>query len=330
LKILVTGANGFLASSVIQELLDRGYKVRGMLRNTARIIIKHSDLEVFYGNITDIEDVLKAVENCQVVIHTAAVTDQSLLHYRNYLNVNVGATDNIIQSCLKHSVKKLIFVSTANTLGYGSKEFPGNEDIPMKYPFSKSHYARSKLAAQEILFRKLSGSATEFSITNPTFMLGPYDEKISSNIIILRAYGKKLVFIPPGGKNFIHVKDAATGICNSIDKGVNGECYVLAHENLTYREFYSLMIKVTGQKTWLFTIPGFLLLVTGLIGNILRLAGIRTPISLTNMKILCKGNYYTPYKAVNTLKLPQTPVVKAIDDALSWFRSEGKLDRRKS
>jgi dihydroflavonol-4-reductase len=329
LKILVTGSNGFLAGNIIKELLSRGYKVRGMLRNSASMIIDHAGLEVFYGNITDSDDVMEAVANCQVVIHTAAATDQGLLHYHDYSHINVEATNNILKSCLKHSVKKLIFVSTANTLGYGSKEFPGNENIPMKYPFTKSHYARSKSAAQELLIRGLSGSGTELAIASPTFMIGPYDKKISSNIIILRAYGKRLVFIPPGGKNFIHVKDAATGVCNSIEKGVNGECYILANENLTYREFYSLMIKATGQKTRLLTIPGFLLLIVGLAGNIFRFAGIRTPISLTNMKILCTGNYYTSHKAVNILKLPQTPVVNAIDDALSWFRSEGKLDQKK-
>jgi dihydroflavonol-4-reductase len=326
LKILVTGANGFLAGNIIKVLLSRGYKVRGMLRNSSSMILEHPDLEAFYGNVTDSNDVLNAVEDCQIVIHTAAATDQGLLHYHDYEHVNVGATYNILKSCLKRNVKKLVFVSTANTVGYGSKEFPGNEDIPMKNPFTQSHYARSKLAAQDLLIRGLSGSGTELTIVSPTFMLGPYDKKISSNIIILRAYGKRLVFIPPGGKNFIHVKDAATGVCNSIEKGVNGERYILANENLTYREFYSLMIKATGQKTCLLTIPGFLLLIAGLAGNIFRFAGIRTPISLTNMKILCTGSYYTSRKAVSILKLPQTPVVNAIDDALSWFRSEGKLD----
>ena len=329
MKILVTGANGFLAGNIIKELLGRGYKVRGMLRNSASLFLKHTDLEVFYGNITDPEDVMQAVANCQVVIHTAAATDQGLLHYHDYSHVNVGATDNILKSCLKHSVKKLVFVSTANTMGYGSREHPGTEDLPMKYPFTKSHYARSKAAAEEMLIRGLSGTGTELTIINPTFMLGPDDKKISSNMIILRAYGKKLVFIPPGGKNFIHVKDAATGVCNSIEHGANGECYILANENLTYREFYSLMMNVTGQNSYLVTIPQFFLLLIGLAGNIFRFAGVRTPLSLTNMKILCTGNYYASHKAVSTLKLPHTPVVKAIDDALTWFISEGTLVQKR-
>ncbi|MGF1585335.1 MAG: NAD-dependent epimerase/dehydratase family protein [Bacteroidales bacterium] len=328
MKILVTGANGFLAGNIILELLGRGYKVRGMIRKSARIIIEHKDLEAFYGNITDPGDVMKAAESCHIIIHSAAATNQALPDYSAFANVNVGGTDNILKACLKHNVKKLIFVSTANTLGYGSKKFPGNENLPMKYPFTKSHYARSKAAAQVLLIRGLANSGTALTIVNPTFMLGPNDQKISSNIIILRAYNKRLVFIPPGGKNFIHVKDAATGVCYSIEHGTNGECYILANENLTYREFYSLMMKVTGQNSYLVTIPRYFLLLIGLAGNILRFAGVRTSLSLTNMKILCTGNYYSPHKAVSVLKLTQTPTVKAIDDALSWFRSEDKLNQK--
>jgi dihydroflavonol-4-reductase len=328
LKILVTGANGFLAGNIILELLGRGYKVRGMIRESARMVIEHKDLEVCYGNITDPDDVIKAAENCQIIIHSAAATDQALPGYNDFAHVNVGGTINILNACLKHNIMKLVFVSTANTLGYGSKEFPGNENHPMKYPFTESHYARSKAAAEEMLTRGLSNSGTTLTIVNPTFMLGPNDQKISSNIIILRAYGKRLVFIPPGGKNFIHVKDAASGVCNSIIYGVNGECYILANENLTYREFYLRMIMVSGQKTHLVTIPKFLLLIFGLTGNILRFAKVRTSLSLINMKILCTGNYYSSHKAVSVLKLPQTPVIKAIEDALSWFSSEGKLNQK--
>jgi dihydroflavonol-4-reductase len=329
LKILVTGANGFLAGNIIKELLDRGHKVRGMLRNSASLFLKHTDLEAFYGNITDPEDVMNAVESCQIIIHTAAATSQALPDYQSYAYVNVEGTCNILKACLEYNVKKLVFVSTANTMGYGSREHPGNENLPMKYPFTRSHYARSKAAAQEILIRKLSVSGTDLIILNPTFMIGPDDKKISSNMIILRAYRKKLVFIPPGGKNFIHVKDAATGVCNSIEHGTNGECYILANENLTYREFYSLMMKVTGQNSYLVTIPRYFLLLIGLAGNILRFAGVRTPLSLTNMRILCTGNYYASHKAVSKLKLPQTPIVKAIDDALAWFGSEGTLDQKR-
>jgi dihydroflavonol-4-reductase len=326
-KILVTGANGFLASNIIIELLDRGYYVRGMLRKPARLITDHPDLEAFYGNITEAEDVMRAVKGCSIVIHSASVTDQSLPEYSDYETVNVGGTYNILKACLEHKIQRLIYVSTANVFGYGTREFPGNEEIPIRFPFTRSDYAISKAAAQDMIFKTMSGSGTVINVVNPAFMIGPNDTRISSNRIILRALGKRILFLPPGGKNFIHVNDAASGICNAIDLAKDNDCYLLANENLSYREFYARLAEVTGKKPILITLPRFLLLMFGIAGSILRYTGIRTPISLTNMQIISLNNYYTGIKAVKTLNLPQTPVEKAIRDAISWFRDQGRITR---
>ena len=318
-RVLVTGANGFLAGNTITELLRRGYQVRGMLRKTSRLMTGHTGLQLFYGNITSEKDLLEAAKGCEIVIHIAAATDQSIADYRVYERVNIEGTLNIIKAALEHKVSKAVYVSTANVFGYGTKAVPGDETRPMKPPFSGSGYAVSKAEAQQLIMRELRGSGTAVTVVNPTFMIGPDDHKISSNRIILRASGKRILLIPPGGKNFIHVKDAAAGICNAIEHGKDGESYILANENLTYREFYLKMTGITGQKTRLVTIPKFLLLLAGLAGEIARHAGINTELSMTNMKILSLGNYYCADKAKKFLNLPQTPTEKAIEEAISWF-----------
>ncbi len=321
-KVLVTGANGFLAGNIIMELLSRGLFVRGMLRSSASMKIKHANLELFHGNITEKKDVFNAVEGCKIVIHSAAVTDQSLRDYFFYKEVNSGGTENIIEAGIGHNIKKLIYVSTANAFAFGSKEEAGTEGDSICPPFIRSGYARSKNEAQNKVLERFRGPGRQTVVVNPTFMIGPDDNKISSNRIILRALNKRILFIPPGGKNFIHVKDVAKGICNAIELGENGECYILANENLSYREFHEKMGEVTNHKPFLITIPGPLLLLTGLAGSVIRFAGINTSLSLTNMRILSIGNYYSAKKAVKYLNLPQTPVKKAIEDTISWFKKE--------
>ena len=318
-KVLVTGANSFLAGNVIKELLKRGYYVKGMMRRTARILIRHDNLEIFYGNITDEIDVIDAAKGCKTIIHVAALTDQSVAGHSKYAAVNVGGTGNIIKAAGVHNIDKIIYVSTANAFGYGTKDGPGNEGLAVKYPFTDSGYAKSKIMAQNLILNAFKNSGIRVTVVNPTFMIGPNDLKVSSNRIILRALNKKIIFIPPGGKNFIHVGDAAAGTCNAIDRGKNGECYILANENLTYREFYIKMAKVTGRKPLLVTIPRPLLRLGGIAGSFLRAAGINTAISPVNMKIIGIGNYYDPTKAVNELELPQTPVEKAIEETITWF-----------
>jgi len=320
-RVLVTGANGFLAGNTITELLRRGYQVRGMLRKTSRLMTGHTGLQPFYGNITEEKDVTEAAKDCEIIIHIAALTNQSIANYRLYEKVNIGGTRNIIKGSLENKVNKVVYVSTANVFGYGTKAMPGDETQPMKPPFTGSGYAVSKAGAQQLILRELRGSGTAITVVNPTFMIGPDDYKISSNRIILRAAGKRILLIPPGGKNFIHVKDAAAGICNAIEHGKDGESYILANENLTYREFYLKMAGITEQKTRLITIPKYLLLLAGAAGDIARYAGINTELCMTNMKILSLGNYYCAGKAVKFLNLPQTPAEKAIEEAISWFEN---------
>lgn len=318
-KVLVTGANGFLAGNIILELLRRGYSVRGMVRKESAFRLSDDNLEPFYGNITVPSDVSQAVSGCSIIIHTAAVTDQSIADRGIYRKVNVNGTVNIINASVKHKVRKVIYVSTANAFGYGTRSLPGDETIPLKEPFNRSPYALSKTEAQKKILETLREAGPGVTVVNPTFMIGPNDFKISSNRIILRALGRRLVLIPPGGKNFIHVGDVANAVCNSINSGGNGECYILANENLTYREFYKKLADVTKKYPVLITIPGFLLLLAGIAGSLLRSAGINTPLSLTNMRILNTENFYSPGKAVRHIELPLTPVETAIRDTINWF-----------
>jgi len=324
MKVLVTGANGLLATNTIIELLDRGYSVKGLIRNKAKFIsFKHDNLELYEGDITNESDVEKAIKDCEIVIHAAANTNQNLLKLSDYHKVNVVGTKNILSQSLKSRIKKYIFISTANTFGYGTKSDLGNESKEIKYPFSSSNYALSKLEAQNLLFK--ASKEIDIIVINPTFMLGAYDSKPSSGRIILMGLKKYFLFYPPGGKNFIHVKDAARGVVNAIELGKNGESYLLAHENLSYKEFFKKVNSSSNKKPIMIKLPKPLLLFLGTIGDLIRKAGIKTDLSKTNMKILCVENFYSNNKAQKELKLTCIPVDNAIDDAIEWFKTNGKI-----
>ncbi len=325
MKVLVTGANGLLATNTIIELLDRGYLVKGLIRNKNKFAYgEHPNLELFEGDITNLSDVELATKDCDFVIHAAANTNQDLLKLSHYHSVNVMGTENLLKGCLKNKVKKFIFVSTANTFGYGTKTELGNESKDIKEPFSLSFYALSKLEAQNLLFK--AAHKINVVVVNPTFMLGAYDTKPSSGKIILMGLKKYLLFYPPGGKNFIHVRDAAYGVVNAIKKGKNGEAYLLAGENLSYKEFFKKVNLNTNNNPLLIKLPKSLLLFLGTLGNLIRKAGVKTDLSKTNMHILCVGNFYSNKKAKEELHMTFRPVEEAIDDAISWFRTNGKIN----
>jgi|WetSurSiteA1Bulk_404760.scaffolds.fasta_scaffold01424_5 dihydroflavonol-4-reductase len=329
MKALVTGANGFLASNVVRELNRRGFEVRAMVRPSANLLsLSGTVSEVFQGYITESRDVMKAVKGCDVVIHAAADTSQ---HHRGigpYWQVNVAATLHMLEASFSNKVKKFIFVSTANTFGYGTKDCPGNEDMPAKYPFSLSGYAISKMQAQDLVLGFAQDGRLNATVVNPTFMIGAYDSKPSSGRIITRMYQKKFVLVPPGGKNFVHVADVANGICSAIAKGKSGSCYLLAHENLTYGEFFKKIDEVSGQSRHRISLsPGFLAAM-GITGEVFNQIIGRSDLNRLNAKMLCVGNYYSSAKALKELDLPQTPINTAIADAINWFGSNGYFDRK--
>jgi dihydroflavonol-4-reductase len=218
-----------------------------------------------------------------------------------------------------------IFVSTANTFGYGTKSNPGNENMPAKYPFTSSGYAMSKMKAQELVLEYANSGKLETVVVNPTFMIGPHDAKPSSGKIITMIYNKKFVLVPLGGKNFIHVADVASGICNAIDKGKTGSCYLLANENLSYSEYYTKLSKAAGKPFYQIKLPSRLLNTIAVLAKLATKSGFKSDLNPLNARILCVDNYYSSSKAVNDLMLPQTPVDIAISDALEWFRQYGYI-----
>ncbi len=320
-KVCVTGATGLLGTNVIIKLLQNGYSVIALVRKKSSWLGgENENLKLVEVDLSsDLSLLLKEID---LIIHIAAETRQNLISYDEYRKVNFETTVNLFTHAESMNVKKFLFVSTANTLGYGNTAFRGNEQAPQLYPFTHSMYAQSKLEAEEYLLKNRKN--TEVVIVNPTFMIGAYDSKPSSGKIIFWAWKKKLVFYPKGGKNFVHAEDAANGVLNAIEKGRNGEKYLLANENLSYNEFFKKINRITHQNPVMIAIPNGLLSFLGLIGEVLRKLKIKTNLSTSNMKALQICNYYSNQKSVNELGLHYQPVDKAIEDAIQYFDQNNK------
>ncbi len=325
MKGLVTGANGLLGANVTAELLSRGHQVRALVRRPGAMPLRHSRLQECVGRITDMGEVAAAARGCAAVVHAAALTTQGSRSHEAYAKVNVEGTRLVARAAAAEGIRRMVLVSSANTLGHGSLEHPGHEQLSPRKPFRRSAYARSKRVAEEAAWEEWSGYPGTLVIVHPTFLIGAYDSRPSSGRILLRAYRRRLVFMPPGGKNFVAARDAAAAICMALEAGKHGQHYLLAGSNLSYRQFYRLLNQVSEQRSLLVTIPRPLMMGIGLAGSILARCGLPNECSLNNMRILCLKNYYTPRKAMQELGLRNTPLAQAIGEALDWFRQAGML-----
>ena len=326
MKVLITGANGLLGSNLVRHLLHEGYDVRAMVRERSNLIsLNNVDVELFKGDILIPQDVRKALDGCDIVIHAAANTSQWPTDYTYYKRVNVDATQLLLDESMNSGIERFIFISSANVFGHGTKEQPGDET--KLSAISQSGYVHSKIISQERVLAFHKKNNFPAIVVNPTFMLGKYDLKPSSGQMLLMASERNRMLVPSGGKNFIHVKDVSLGIGRAIENGVPGCCYLLGNENLSYSEFYHRMQTVSGFPKKILELPNKIVLTSGHVGSLYeKISGNPAKLNATNAQLLCTGNYYSAKKAIREFKLPQTAIEDAISDALDWFRENGYLE----
>lgn len=323
-RVLVTGATGLLGANCVVEFLNQEFEVVAPIRNKSSFQIEeHPHLHVLKGNLSDRDFLRKALLGCQYVVHAAAETRQGFPSIEDYLPSNVQLTQILLEVSMERKIQRFIHVSTSNVFGYGNMENPGTETTPILPPFSKSPYVQSKIMAQQSVFS--FQNEMEVITVHPTFMLGAYDQKPSSGRIILHGWGKKIIFHPTGGKNFLNASDAAKSIFHLISLGKNGESYLLSGENLSYRSFFKKLLLIQNQKAWLVPIPQFFLIMAGLVGTLLHRLGWKNELSLANMKILGIRNFYSHQKVVETTHFTFQPIEKGIQEALEWFKKSGKI-----
>ena len=329
MKVLVTGADGFLGNNIVRELLKRGLEVRAFLQEGRTVqTLNQLPIEKSYGDLLNATEVEKAAEGCNYIIHTAANTSIWPLRSEIVRQVNYNGTLNIINAALKAKVKRLVSIGSANSFGNGTIANPGNEEKPSTAGKFGLDYIDSKLQAQEAIKDHVKNHGLEAVIINPTFMLGPYDTKPSSGELLLALYHQKIPGYTSSGRNFVHVKDVAIAACNALKMGRSGESYIMANENLTYKEFNQLVAQELDIKPPKIFIPKPLILTYGLISQALAyLTGKPPVVSYTVARLGNENNYYTGAKAVKELNLPQTPIKIAIREAFDWFKENGYLDK---
>lgn len=325
MRILLTGANGLLGHHIAFELLHRGYDVNIVVRSTKKIHFDISRVNVFVGNFGDEKFLFDAANECDAIMHVAAATATHWRNYAPYHKLNVVACETILRVATLRNIHKIIFVSTSNTIGNGSIQFPGTTANAIAAPFEASFYAQSKLAAEN-LFKNYAHQHPQkhVIIINPCFLIGAYDTKPSSGKLLLMGKGKAWVFVPRGGKNFVAAHDVAVAACNALHQGQTGERYLCGNQNLSFAALFRLQNQVLQQKQRIFVLPNFVLKIAGFVGDLIQKVGFETDLCSRNINQLLVQEYYCSAKTIDALGMPQTPIIKAIDEANRFFDSTNK------
>ena len=199
MKVFITGPDGVLGNNLVRLLLAEKYEVRVFIQTGNRAeYLEDLPIEREYGNLLHPEEVNRAVEGCDIIIHAAAKTDTWPCRHKSYWDVNVEGTRNIISAVKEYGIKKLIHIGTANSFGAGDKLDPGTEERPYEGHKYKLDYISSKYAIQQEILTSVKEDGLNAMILNPTFMIGPYDAKPSSGQMIIAVSEGKLPGYPGG------------------------------------------------------------------------------------------------------------------------------------
>ena len=232
MKILITGAGGFLGQHTAKLLLAKGHEVYNFSRSNHPALTALG-VESFCGDLQNYDDVLKAVSNVDAVFHMASKVGM-WGNYADYYAVNVVGTQNIIKSCQESGVEKLVYTSTPSVV-FGKDDLI-NADETQPYPTAYlTHYAQTKsIAEQELL---AANSSNLFTVAlRPHLIFGPGDPHLIPRLIEKTRQGK-LRQVGDGTNlvDIIYVENAAAAHVQAFEhlgtgSKVNGNAYFIAQE----------------------------------------------------------------------------------------------------
>ena len=331
MNVLVTGGTGFIGANLVRRLIARGDRVRCLIRKP-NVLLEGLDVELVKAPLGDdpeqIEGLARVCDGIEGIYHVAGLFDPSPGGTQRMRQVHVFGTRGLLRAAEKAGVRRIVICSSSVTVGFGEKDAGANEDTYLDPTpvYGKQgalrEYHNTKLQEEQLA---CGWGSVEAVVVNPDFILGAWDVKPTSGQLIVTMAQRFVPFYPRGGKCFQHVRDCADGHILAMERGVPGRRYLLGNENLSYREFMTMVGEVVGTRPPVVPLPNLAIGLAGRVGEIgsrfdaHRFAGLN-PHVLRSMQ---QPRYRSADRAHSELGVPQTPVVEAIEEAYRWFVDHG-------
>ncbi|MDR0927455.1 MAG: NAD(P)-dependent oxidoreductase [Ignavibacteria bacterium] len=278
MKVLVTGATGFIGSFVAEKLLDKGYDVRCIIRKTSNLRwLEGKKYELVEASLSDIDSLKRATSGVDYIYHIAGNTSAKNLNA--YIEGNCNGTINLVEAALSNApnLQRFLYVSSQTAAGPALfANEPVTEDMPL-HPITD--YGKSKKAAEEALAKYIG--KIPYTIVRPPAVYGPRDTEIYSifqmikmGLIAYIGFDKKLL-------SLIHVDDLSDGIIESAQsRNTIGKAYYISSDELyDWADIYALMKQSIGKKHCLsIHLPHFVVLAAGSVSGALGIFSSKPPV----------------------------------------------------
>lgn len=302
MRVLITGAGGFIGSHLVDSQLEQGHDVRALdlHLDLLRHQTSHPHLEAMRGDITDDNLLKKVVEGIDVVYHLASAHLDVSLSDEHYRRVNVDATLALLRAAKQAGVKRFVHCSSVGVIG--DVENPPADETTVCHP--TNIYERTKLEGEKaaIDFARRTGFAVV--VMRPAWVYGPRCPRTAK---LMRTISKGRFLFFGKGQNMRHpvyISDAVRGLelCASAE-GVNGEVFIIAGENaVQVSELIGVMSAELGVRPPKLHLPVTLGLLGGYSLEVaFKLIGKQPPFSRRSVDFFLKHNAYEIDKAKRML-----------------------------
>jgi dihydroflavonol-4-reductase len=327
MKVLVTGATGFLGGWLVRRLLNEGIEVRVLARSgRPGEELEGLPIEVVRGDVTVAESLVEACRGVDSVFHLAGLIAYTRAQREAMERINIGGTANIIEACVKNSVRRLVHLSSVVAIG---ASFDGKQPLTEDSPYNVRHlnlgYFETKKRAEELVVEATRAGRIESVILNPSTIYGPGDAKKGSRGTQLKVARGRFPFYTSGGVNVVAVEDVVDCIVQAWKTGHTGERYIVAGENILIRDLFRMIAEEAGVRPPNILLPTPIVHMLGHVGDALEKIGKKGPLNSENAWTSTLYHWFDSGKAQRELGLKPKPARHAIHGSVQWIKDHGLL-----
>ena len=257
MRVMLTGATGFIGGEVARQLRARGDDVVALVRTPAKAQqLADAGVELVAGDLGDSAALDKACDKADAVVHGAAVFAVGVPEpeHEAMRETNVGGTTHVFEAARRAGVGKVVYISTVAAFG-NTHDAMVDETYHHPHDSFCSAYEQTKTEAHDVAMR-FAAEGLPVVVVQPGGVYGPGDPSQFGDLLRRFLAGKMPAVALGGlGMTMVHRDDVAAGVLLALDRGVPGECYVLTGEAVRVSGLIGRLAKVAGRRPPRFTIP---------------------------------------------------------------------------
>jgi len=283
-----------------------------------------SDVELVEGSVLDAEAVARAVDGVEQIYHLAGKVSRNPDDVRELYRVHVEGTTTLCRAAKSAGVKRIVVASTSGTMAVteDGETIPDETAPPPLELIGGWPYYTSKLYQEEAAKRECAGGP-EIVILNPSLLLGPGDKRLSSTEDVLKFLARDIPVIPPGGVNFVDVRDVAEAFRSAMEKGRPGERYLLGGPNWTFKMFFERLERLSKVKGPRVKLPESMYSLAGMaVDAFYRQLDKAPPVDRVSVEMGRRFWYVDASKAERELDFRSRDPYETLHDTVAYIKKE--------